>query len=304
MSERPDAAALELLIRIGELGSLSAAAADLQIAQPNASRMLARLERRLGTVLLRRGARGSVPTPAGRVAIDHARRVLDASDALIEQVQAAAGHGRLRMVASQTIAEHLMPRFLARLAAEDPHTPVSLEVANTTGVLTQLRRGRADLGFIEGPEEPAGLDSRTIARDRLVAVVAPAHPWSGRGSIGAEELAATPLVVREQGSGTREVVDRALAGHPSAAPLLELHSNAAVRTAVAGGAGCALLSELAVREHVRTGTLVALEVTGADLERRLRAVWSPERHGRLESALRVVGIEGAAGRDDDVAGVS
>lgn len=288
MSARPDAPSLELLVRVAELGSLSAAAADLQIAQPNASRMLARLERRLGTALIQRGPRGSVPTPAGRVAVDHARRVLDASDTLVEQVQAASGHGRLRMVASQTIAEHHMPRFLARLAADDPQTPVSLEVANTAGVLSQLRRGRADLGFTEGPENPEGFDSREIARDHLVAVVAPDHPWSRRGSVGADELAATPLVMREEGSGTRAALARALAPRTLASPLLQLHSNAAVRTAVAGGAGCALLSELAVREQLAAGSLVAVKVTGVQLARSLRAVWAQERRARLGAALQVL----------------
>ncbi len=285
MPARPDTAALELLVAVADTGSLSGAAALLGLAQPNASRQLARLERRLGTRLFTRGARGSEPTAAGRVAVEHARRVLDAADALVDQVQAAAGAGRVRVLASQTIAEHLMPAFLASLASHLPDTPVSFEVANTTGVLSALRRSRADLGFVEGTDIPRGVSSREIGRDRLVAVVAPTHPWAARGRIDADELARTPLVVREEGSGTREVLARALAPREVAPPALVLHSNAAVRTAVAGGAGCALLSDLAVADHVRSGRLQALEVTGEDLRRSLRAVWIGDLPRRLAAPL-------------------
>lgn len=288
---RPDLDALELLVAIADLGSLSAAASALGLAQPNASRTLSRLERRLGTRLIDRGARGSEPTPAGRVAVEHARRVLDAADDLVEQVRTAAGQGRVRIIASQTVAERLMPVFLAALAADMPGVPASFEVDNSAGVLAALRRGRADIGFVEGAEEPAGLGSLVIGRDRLVAVVAPGHPWARdarrrREGVDADTLAATPLVVREEGSGTREVLRQALAPRPLAEPALVLHSNAAVRTAVAGGAGPAVLSELIVEADLREGTLVRIPVRDLELHRLLRVVWDGPRPERLDGALQ------------------
>lgn len=290
---RPDLDALELLVTVAELGSLSAASSALGVAQPNASRQLSRLERRLGVRVFDRGARGSEPTAEGRVALEHARRVLDAADALVEQVRYAAGHGPVRIVASQTIAEHLMPTFLASLAAELPDVPATFEVENTAGVISALRRARADLGFIEGGEPPGDLGSRVIGHDHLVAVVAPTHPWavdeSIRGAgVDAEQLAAASLIVREEGSGTREVLTTALAPRPVAEPSMVLHSNAAVRTAVAGGAGCALLSELVVTADLREGRLVRIPVRGVDLRRSLRAVWDGPPPERLEPSLRAL----------------
>lgn len=290
---RPDLDSLELLVTIADLGSLSAAASTLGIAQPNASRRLSRLERRLGTRIFDRGARGSEPTIAGKVAVDHARRVLDAADGLVEQVRYAAGQGPVRIVASQTIAEHLMPTFLASLAADLPGISVTFEVENTAGVISALRRARADLGFVEGGETPADLGTLVVGHDRLVGVVAPSHPWAQQESIRRdgvddEQLAATPLIVREEGSGTREVLARALAPHQAAEPSMVLHSNAAVRTAVAGGAGCALLSELVVAADLREGRLVQIPVRGVDLRRTLRAVWDGPRPERLETALRAL----------------
>lgn len=290
---RPDLDSLELLVTIADLGSLSAASTVLGVAQPNASRRLSRLERRLGVRIFDRGARGSEPTVAGRVAVEHARRVLDAADGLVEQVRSAAGHGPVRIVASQTIAEHLMPTFLASLAAELPGVPATFEVENTAGVISALRRARADLGFIEGGQTPGDLNSRVIGHDRLIAVVAPTHPWAAGESlhdlgVDAEQLAATALIVREEGSGTREVLNRALAPRQVVEPSMVLHSNAAVRTAVAGGAGCALLSELVVAEDVRDGRLVRIPVRGVDLRRSLRAVWDGPSPERLEPSLRAL----------------
>lgn len=290
---RPDLDSLELVVAIAELGSLSAASSALGIAQPNASRQLSRLERRLGTRIFDRGARGSEPTAAGRVAVEYGRRVLDAADALAEQVGYAAGHGPVRIVASQTIAEHLMPTFLASLAAELPGVPATFEVENTAGVISALRRARADLGFIEGGRTPSDLGTCVVGHDRLVAVVAPTHPWAMQesvrdGGVDAEQLAASSLIVREEGSGTRAVLAEALAPWDVAQPLMVLHSNAAVRTAVAGGAGCALLSELVVGGDLREGRLVSIPVRGMDLRRSLRAVWDGPPPARLEPSLRAL----------------
>jgi DNA-binding transcriptional LysR family regulator len=274
-----------MLVAIAETGSLSAAADARGVAQPNASRVLGRLERRLGTRLLDRGARGSQPTSTGTVAIDHARRVLDAAVLLVAEVERADGRGAIRIMASQTIAEHLMPTFLAALSAGDAQAPVHFEVGNSTDVVRALRRGAVDMGFVEGTDVPAGITSLEVARDRLVAVVAPNHPWAQRRSVTAAELAATALVVREAGSGTRDVLARALADLDPVTPALELHSNGAVRTAVAGGAGPAVLSELAVAEAVADGRLHEIPVEDMDLPRSLRAVWIGARSARLDGAL-------------------
>src|SRR5699024_11951829 len=120
MAERLETSWLELLVLVGETGSLTAAADILGMAQPNASRRLSLLERRLGVKLFVRGARGSEPTPAGTVAINRAARVLEEIDALVEETQSVAGSGAARIMASQTISEYLMPEFLAALSATEP----------------------------------------------------------------------------------------------------------------------------------------------------------------------------------------
>ncbi|MFF0905687.1 UNVERIFIED_CONTAM: LysR family transcriptional regulator [Kocuria sp. CPCC 205316] len=276
--EWPDLHALELLVAVGELDSLSAAARRTGTAQPNASRTVARLERRWGVRLLERSSRGSTLTPQGRQLANSAERVLARCRQLQQEVErlrgAAAGH--VTAAASITVAEYLAPAWLAQFRLTHPEVELRLQVCNSTEVLRRTTAGEVDVGFVETPQLPPGLGGATVAVDRLLLVVTPDHPWAARpGGIDATELAAEPLVVRESGSGTRSTLDQALAGHKLVPPAMELSSNAAVLGAARAGAGPAVLSELVVRAEVESGRLRTVPVCDNQLERRLQAVWRP-----------------------------
>ncbi|WP_042370217.1 LysR family transcriptional regulator [Streptacidiphilus neutrinimicus] len=273
----PELGALELLLAVVRLGSLGRAAAELGVTQPAASARIAAMERQIGVTLLERSPRGSRPTEAGALVAEWAAQVVGAARALDAGVAALRERrdARLRVSASLTVAEYLMPGWLLALHAALPDTAVTLRAANSTEVAAHVLDGEADLGFVEGVRIPAGLDGVVVARDRLLLLVAPAHRWARRRTpLSPAEVAATPLILREQGSGTREVLDAALA--PSgglAEPLLTLASTTALKSAATTGAGPAVLSELAAADDLASGRLVAVPVTGLDLERPLRAVW-------------------------------
>ncbi|WBO67404.1 LysR family transcriptional regulator [Streptomyces camelliae] len=270
----PDLAALELLLAVARLGSLGAAAREVGITQPAASSRIRSMERQLGVALVDRSPRGSRLTDAGALVTDWARRVVEAAAAFDAGARALRDRrdSRLRVAASMTIAEYLLPGWLLALHAERPDTAVSLLAGNSTKVAELLLSGEADLGFVEGLNVPTGLDSTVIARDRLIVVTAPGHPWARRRRpLTAEELAATPLILRERGSGTRQVLDAALGG--LARPLIELSSTTAVKASAVSGAGPSVLSELAVGEELAMRRLVSIPVEGVSLRRDLRAVW-------------------------------
>ncbi|GAA3071417.1 hypothetical protein GCM10020000_65050 [Streptomyces olivoverticillatus] len=215
----PDLAALELLLAVARLGSLGRAARELGITQPAASGRVRSMERLLGVALVERSPRGSRLTDAGVLVTDWARRIVEAAEAFDAGAQALRSRrdSRLRVVASMTIAEYLMPTWLVALRAERPGTAVSLLAGNSAAVAERLRAGEADLGFVEGLQVPPGLDGVVVGRDRLMVVAAPGHPWARRRApLEPGELAATPLVLRERGSGTRQVLDAALAAHGGA----------------------------------------------------------------------------------------
>ncbi|MGH3799355.1 MAG: LysR family transcriptional regulator, partial [Pseudonocardiaceae bacterium] len=282
MADTPDVLSLRLLVLVGAMGSMSRAAAEIGVSQPAASKRLSTLERRLGLALVDRSKRGSVLAPAGQLVAGWAQRVLDEVDGLLTGVQViqAQRDARLRVAASMTVAEHLAPLWIRDLRKSSPALHVGLQVTNSDHVAELTRNGEVDLGFIETPDAPPGLTSCRVATDQLVLVVAPCHPWTRRsGPVRAVELAASQLITREPGSGTRETVDRALlnAGLGTVSQLVELGSNAAVRAAVIAEAGPAVLSELAVTGDLVQGRLVAIDTDGIDLRRNLRAIW---RRGR------------------------
>lgn len=294
----PDLHALELLIEVAESGSLGRAAARLGISQPSASARMRTLERRLGLRLLDRSTAGSRLTPAGAVVTDWARTVVEQAQALVEGAAALRSRQdhRLRVAASLTIAEELVPGWPVTLRASAPDAHVALTVTNSRGVVEALRRQECDLGFIEGPWVPDDLHRSAVGRDRLAVVVAPGHPWTRRRSpLGGRELADTPLLLREPGSGTRETLQKALRKYDGiAVPVLELGSTAPLRSAAARGVAPAVLSTLAVREDVDNGRLVEVEVDPAlPLQRVLHAVWL-KGHQLPEPALHL--LRAARGR--------
>lgn len=276
----PDLNALELLVGVDEHGSLGAASRALCIAQPNASRSMRRLEKQLGLTLIERGARGSILTPQGTVVAHWAHKVLEDAGHLLRAAEGLREERRstVAVCASMTVAEHLVPRWLGELRRQHPGIGIHLEVQNSATVCERVRERGCDVGFIEAPTVPDGLNSVVVARDELVVVAPPEHAWAQRpGPLSPADLTTTPLVVREPGSGTRTTLNEALAGIGRVTPLLELGSSAAVRSSVLGGAGPAVLSTLAVEDQLRNGDLRRVEVAGLDLRRVLRAVWSGDR---------------------------
>ena len=275
-ARQPDLDALRILVLVGELGSVGRAAQAAGIAQPSASARLASLERRLGLALADRSPRGSALTADGKVVSDWARDVLAAADSLVGGVDALRRRrsAELRVAASMTVAECLMPAWLHDFNARRPQVRVGLQVANSAQVLRSVLEGDADLGFVERPGRLADLSSKVVAVDRLVVVVPAGHVLSRRRRpLTAADLARTPLVVREAGSGTRETLGVALRGHDLVPPVIELGSNAAVKGAVLAGTGPAVLSALAVAPELGAGLLQEVATTGLDLRRQLRAVW-------------------------------
>ncbi|WP_244501205.1 LysR family transcriptional regulator [Streptomyces sp. TP-A0874] len=288
----PDLPSLQLLVAVAETGSLGRAAVRMRISQPSASSRLRTLERRLGLHLLDRSPSGSRLTPAGTVVTDWARAVLAQAEALLEGAAALRSRqeNRLRVAASLTIAEELMPGWLVTLREKAPDAHVGLTVTNSWGVVEALRRGECDMGFVEGPQIPDDLHRSPVGQDRLAIVVAPGHRWAlRRRPIPGQELADTPLLVREAGSGTRETLERALRRYDGiAVPALELGSTAPLRRAAAQGVAPAALSVLAVREELENHRLVEVEVDPAlPLRRVLHAVW-PKGRELPEPALHLL----------------
>ena len=321
-----DLGALRALREVGRQGSIAAAAAVLGVSQQAISARMRTLERAMDVTLLARTPAGSHLTEQGRLIVGWAEDVLDAADRLeagLRSIRSGVSH-RLSIAASQTIAEHLVPHWLVELrgieqagglagpelggpelggpgrAPDSSPTVVELTVANSTRVIELVRDVKVRLGFIETPHRPADLVMAHLRDDEMLVVTAPGHPWARRrGPLSLAEVAATPLVMREAGSGTRDTLtDHLAAQHPplTARIAMELGTSAAVRSAIAAGVGPGVLSRLAVRDDLVLGRLVAVEVAGPPLTRQLTAVWRHDLDPLPPEGARLLAVARGAAR--------
>ncbi len=263
-----------------ESASVHGAADALGLTQSAVTKRLQGLERRGGVVLLERGRFGVRPTAAGRLLYPDAKEALAAlrrAEEVLGSHRELARHA-LSVAASYTIGELLLPGWLAAFRRREPDTRAQVEIVNSAGVLERLREREVELGFVEGAEDLSGFDSLTVRLDQLGVVVAAGHRWCRLQRVRPLELGQEPYVAREEGSGTREVIDAELAAHGiRLTPAIETASVQSVKRTLAAGGGFSLLSPLAVELELTAGTLALLPLDGVEIRRALRAVRSSGR---------------------------
>jgi DNA-binding transcriptional LysR family regulator len=275
--------------RVADEGNLSRAAASMTLTQPAMSNRMGRLSSAVGEPLFTRHRLGVRLTPAGFGLLEHARAVARALEGARGFAAGLSGLevGTARIAASTTIASYLLPAVLARYRRAHPGLVVEQFVGNTGEVLGRLAAGGADVALIEGPAGrlPPGIELEVFQRDEIVLVTLPDHPLAaGNGPREPAELEGLEVVWREEGSGTREVAERALTGvHLS--PVLELVGSEAVKEAVAEGLGASFLSRLVVEREARAGFLAATRVNAPALSRPLSMLRPPDE--LLPRAVRV-----------------
>ncbi len=261
MDERPSLRALALFVAVVEHGTMTAASEATGLGQPAISAQVRTLEGHYGTALLERGARGVVPTPAGRLVADYARRTLALVDELkrsvddLEELTA----GRLVIGASSTVGEQFLPAYLGRFHSAYPGVALEVRIGNTDEITTLVTERSLDFAFVGRTPHHPELLTEPIFDDELVAFVAPGDPLTRQGFPSAAELSGRQFVLREHGSATRDLALRCLEregctpGHT-----IELGSNEAVKRAVEAGLGIGLLSTSAIEVERLAGLLVDL----------------------------------------------
>ncbi len=254
---------LRIFVAVAERQHMTRAAAALNLAQSAVSAAVAALEARHKVKLFHRVGRGILLTEAGALFLTEARAVLARAQTAEQRLFDLGGlkRGRLRLRASQTIAGYWLPRHLASFSRAYPGIELALAIGNTAEAAAAVLDGSADLGFAEGLVSDPLLTSQQVARDRLVLVVAPSHPWANRKQVPLYDFPTSDWILREEGSGTRAIFETALAEAgihmPPARIVMSLPSNEAVRGAAAAGLGAAALSASVVAPMLEAGLLVA-----------------------------------------------
>lgn len=273
----------QVVVAVADAGTTTAAGQALGLSQSAVSAALNELEHQLPDRLFDRVGRRLLLNAHGRALLDPARALLLAASTLEQSAEARPL--QLRIAASTTIGNYLLPARIAALQALQPRTRVDLHIGNSAEVVEQVQRLEVDVGLIEGPCHASGLQVQPWQRDELVIVATASAPVR----MTTDALRSARWLLREPGSGTREAVEQGLLPHlHHFADSMQLGSTEAIKQAAAAGLGLACLSRHAVADLLALGRLQVVQTGLPALSRQLWRVQHPHRSlpAALDTLLR------------------
>ena len=263
---------LRLFTAVVEQGGFTNAARVLRLSQPAISKSLNELERQLHVSLIQRGGRGVNLTDAGKALYGRARELFGVERVAERELRELRGlkRGTLRVAASTTIATYMLPHVLGRFHMRHPSVRIRATSANTRAVLRLLLESRTDVALVEGPISHEAVDVIPWREDELVLIAHPEHPLARQADVGVEDVMRETVLVREPGSGTREVTERALALHGQRLTrTMRLGGTEAIKQGVAARLGVAFVSRAAAADQITLRRLVVVPVRGLQIRREL-----------------------------------
>ncbi|WP_375749828.1 LysR substrate-binding domain-containing protein [Vibrio sp. HN007] len=260
---------------VADTGSVSQAADNLALTQSATSMSLSQLEKVLGRPLFERQGKRMALTHWGMWLRPKAKRLLqDAQQIQTGFYDQHLVSGEIRIGASQTPAEHLVPELISIIDTDFPEIRMNLNVKSTRGVINGVLNYRYDLGIIEGRCDDSRIHQEVWCRDHLIVVASAHHPFANRERVSLAQLEQAKWVLREIGSGTRKIFDSSI--HKLIADLdvwREYEHVPVLRAMVENGPYLSCLPYLDVENHIKSGQLVALNVPELDMERTLSFIW-------------------------------
>lgn len=270
---------LHIFYTVAEKGSFSMAAQALHMTQPAVTMQVQSLEDYFGTKLFQRSTKKIELTEAGRTLLPFAKRSID----LIKDTDIAMSkfthmlEGRLQLGASLTIGEYILPRLLGPFCKEYPSISVSLKVMNTTQILEEIFNHQLTFGLVEAPVHHPDVRTEAVLNDELMLIVPTDHPLADRNRVTLEDVQLYPFILREQGSGTRQVMEEELQrvgfGADRLKIVMELGSTGAIKSAVEAGLGITLLSQAAVRHETALGIFKVKRIEGLTFTRHFYSIY-------------------------------
>ena len=278
--------------------SFTKAAEQLFMTQPAVTFQIKQLEEQFNARLFERSHGKIALTPAGRLVMEYAGRILGLSEEMETRVAELTGtmSGPLLLGASTTIAEFILPRILGEFKVEHPQVHTQLTVGNSEMIESRVADHALDLGLIESPSHLPALATEVCCEDELVLICQPGHRFARAAAVKPQEFAGEPFIGRELGSGTREFMDQYLRGCGVAPEdlnvVMELGSPEAIKGVVETGLGVSIVSHATVAKERKLGTLAAVR-----LEPRLMRTFSiVQSKEKFRSRLLATFIEFASVR--------
>ncbi len=270
---------LHIFYTVSEKGSFSLAAQALHMTQPAVTMQVQALEDYFGVKLFHRSTKRIELSEAGRALLPFARRSID----LIRETDVAMSQftrmieGRLQLGASLTMGEYILPRLLGPFSKAYPNISVSMKVMNTTQILDEVLGHQLTFGLVEAPIHHPDVLAEPVLNDELKLIVPADHPLADQERITMNEVLLYPFVLREQGSGTRRVMeeelDRLGVDYSSMNIVMELGSTGAIKSAVEAGLGISILSQSSVKHEVTLGLFKVKSIEEITFSRSFYAIY-------------------------------
>lgn len=271
---------MKLFLALADTGSVTAAARAMHVTQPTATMQLQKIAESVGLPLYEVIARKVYLTEAGRELAAAARSIANEWEALDQRMDALRGltRGRLR-VAMVSTAKYFVPRLLGEFCSQHPNIDIALEVLNRSGVVQRLRDNMDDMYIMSMPPTDLDIVSHVFIPNPLVMIAASRHPLVAQPDLGLMALEDMRFILRERGSGTRMAVDHFFKQHQFKPQVrLELGSNEAVKEAVAGNLGVAVLSRHTLTGNLEHHGVAELRVQGFPIQSNWFIVYPKAKH--------------------------
>jgi DNA-binding transcriptional LysR family regulator len=270
---------LKIFVTVCGEGGITKAAQKLFLAQPTVSFAVAELEKHYGVKLFDRLSRRLYLTDAGKKLLPYAQHIVLMFDEMENEAQNLDQSGTLRIGASITIGTFLMPGLIKAFSKIRPGVNIRVQVDNSGQIEQAVLSNQADLGLIEGVAHSAQLTGEPFRDDELVLLFAPGHRWEAQKSVMPGELKEEPFLMRERGSGGREILESALLlQEVEIEPAWESISTQAIIRAVENGLGVAVLPFLLVKSHLEQGRLVTRPIEGLSLKRKFAVIYHKNKY--------------------------
>jgi DNA-binding transcriptional LysR family regulator len=268
---------LRVFLKVAELEHITHASEELSLSQPAVTKIIQSLEHELHLELVERQGRRIVLTHAGHVLQRYARQLFALEREMEDAIAALRDveGGEVTFAANTTAWVYLLPPIVARFRERYPRVALNITVLNSHEIIEGTLNWELDFGLIEGGTTtlPSALNVKHFAHDKLILVVAPGHHWHSEASVRPEDLATDELLLREQGSGIREVIEQELEQYAiHVRPLLTLTDNEAIKQMVLSGVGAAIVSCLTVQRELASGDLRHIPIAGLDLQPQLSVI--------------------------------
>jgi DNA-binding transcriptional LysR family regulator len=269
---------LKIFAAVCDHGNMTRAAEALYMTQPSVSQVIAELEKEYGVRLFERLNHRLYLTEAGERLRIYARQILNLSEQARKELADLDLSGSIRVGASLTVGAHLLPALISGYRLKMPQVEIFTQVDNTGVIERMLLEDTLDLGIVEGPVNSPQVAEEMLCDDALTIICGPSHPLWGQARVELAMLAGQGFIIRERGSGTRDLFERVMEEAGASWKIAGVYNNTeAIKNSVRANLGMAVVPQIAVEQEVSQGLLQQIDVQGLNLKRKFNLIYHHQK---------------------------